>query len=1753
MKKASTLYTQKFHFNKFNLKQVIALFMASVLFQAAAADGPGKKNKKNTNGQFRTDVCAPLSGSYTINQALPSGGTNFHSFNDFADSLTACGVGGHVTATVAAGTGPYEEQVIFENIPGIGAAASVTIQGNGETITSDTAINQTGSNPNRHIIRLINLQYFNINSLHVDMFPGSTGFMGIHIYSTGSNITISNCVVNMGTGTSTLLGGIAATGSQSSLLSGGTFSNLSITGNTTTAGGYGVVCYGLSNGTSINNIINNNTFNGSSSNGIYVQQNGGLIIRSNTVNFTSGNGIQVAGSGNINTLVEKNFISCNNASSTSTLRGIYVFGSNPGSPNKIVNNVIRNMNAPLATISGITNRTTGAEFYFNSVVLDASASSGGRTMGFEEDLSNLGSLLRNNIFYITRNSTNYGAALALAGSSNVTSAVNSNYNVFFTAGGAHVAVKKGVLSTDPPNATYSTLPNWQAASTQDPNSLQTNPLFQPGTAIPQSGVINGAGIAVAGITTDITGAARSNPPDPGAYEFSPPGDDAAITNFVMPAIPHCATTLVVQFVLTNAGGNTLNTVTINWTANGVPQPVVNWSGPPLASGQSTTVTLGTVTVTGTNTYNFSATASNPNGGPDANPANDSYTFNGFRRGMEGSFTINVAAPASSTNYQSFQAIANELSQYGVCTPVTITVLNGPYNQQVVFHSIPGTSAVNTVTLNGNSQILNFNPSDPDEDHILQLNGVNYMIVQNLTVASLHPTQGRGIHITNNASKLVISNNTVQVSTTNSTSSAFGIIVSGENWLLDGSLSDSVVISNNTVTGGYSGIQLSGEHWTQPLTKMIVTGNSVLDWYGYGIYLSYTNNAFVSKNMIRRPTRTNSGSDAVTPAGITVPAGSLGFLLEKNKIYDLHVSMPQSSTISRGIYMSGTGIAPTSGTIQNNLIYGMNNDGAQYGIQNNSVNGPVNIYHNTIVLNNATSASTSNTNAIHLSNFSTQTGCDIRNNIFYVTRGGSGNKRIFNVDDASTSFTSNTNAMYLNAPGGTQMVGKIGSNIYTTFSDWQTLAGKDLNSVFSDPVFSNPAAGNYQPTHGSVDGSSMGTASVGVADDILDVVRSANPDPGAYEFVPVCSAANGGTANTSSGPFCSSGSGTITATGYSTGTGISYQWQYSSDNFNTDIHDLSGQSNPASAVTGTITATTYYRLKVTCVAGPLAYSTIAVIVVHIPVSISVHPLSQTVCIGAAVSFSVTAAGSNLTYQWRKNGSAISGATAATYSIPVVASADAGSYDVTVTGSCGSVTSSQAVLIVNATTAITVQPPSQFVCAGASVTFSVTATGISLTYQWRKNGTNISGATSSSYNLNNVAASDAGNYDVLITGTCGQVTSQTALLSVTANGTWIGITSSDWNTASNWCGGIPTAVTDIFIPASAPNMPNLSSGTGTARSISIMAGSSLTVSGGATLEIYGDVLNNGVWNAATGHLLFKGSVVQSIPSFTSIHAGVNGAGILLNGNASVTGTLTLTNGHITLGSHQLTLANSASGSVASHVITNGTGKINVTSLVASSSRTIPAGFNAATYNPVVLAAGANHSTDHFSVSVAAGVYVNGGSGSLFTTDVVDRTWTISEATPGGSNVDITLQWIGSEELSGFQRNRSQIMRHNGSTWVNGPATGAGGNNPYTQTLTAVTAFSAFAVRTEPLPRPKTGVYPNPAKSEINVVLDLNADTPVTFTIYDTRGGLVKQFSQTVLSGLSKTTLDIRNLASGAYVLKLSTVTVSELLLAQFVKMR
>lgn len=186
------------------------------------------------------------------------------------------------------------------------------------------------------------------------------------------------------------------------------------------------------------------------------------------------------------------------------------------------------------------------------------------------------------------------------------------------------------------------------------------------------------------------------------------------------------------------------------------------------------------------------------------------------------------------------------------------------------------------------------------------------------------------------------------------------------------------------------------------------------------------------------------------------------------------------------------------------------------------------------------------------------------------------------------------------------------------------------------------------------------------------------------------------------------------------------------------------------------------------------STGAVLTVNVANSAPVfttQPSSRTVTAGASVTFTSAASGSPTpTYQWKLNGVNVSGGTAATLTIASAQAVNAGNYTVVATNSLGSVTSNTATLTVNAAATlpiITTQPLSQTATIGATVSLSVVATGSpSPTYQWKKNNTNISGATSSTLTFSNIQSSSAATYTVAVTNTAGTVTSSGAVLSVVA---------------------------------------------------------------------------------------------------------------------------------------------------------------------------------------------------------------------------------------------------------------------------------------------------------------------------------------------------------------------------------------------------
>ncbi len=168
------------------------------------------------------------------------------------------------------------------------------------------------------------------------------------------------------------------------------------------------------------------------------------------------------------------------------------------------------------------------------------------------------------------------------------------------------------------------------------------------------------------------------------------------------------------------------------------------------------------------------------------------------------------------------------------------------------------------------------------------------------------------------------------------------------------------------------------------------------------------------------------------------------------------------------------------------------------------------------------------------------------------------------------------------------------------------------------------------------------------------------------------------------------------------------------------------------------------------------------------SIATQPGNLTIVQGNTAMFAVVASGTGpLAYQWKHAGTNLPGATAATYLKPNAQLSDAGSYFVTITNSVGATNSAVVTLTVHVPPGIVAHPQSTNANLGDDVTFSVLATGTPApTYQWQFNGTNISGATSSTYARNNVQPADAGAYSVVVSNLVASLTSETATLTINA---------------------------------------------------------------------------------------------------------------------------------------------------------------------------------------------------------------------------------------------------------------------------------------------------------------------------------------------------------------------------------------------------
>jgi hypothetical protein len=259
---------------------------------------------------------------------------------------------------------------------------------------------------------------------------------------------------------------------------------------------------------------------------------------------------------------------------------------------------------------------------------------------------------------------------------------------------------------------------------------------------------------------------------------------------------------------------------------------------------------------------------------------------------------------------------------------------------------------------------------------------------------------------------------------------------------------------------------------------------------------------------------------------------------------------------------------------------------------------------------------------------------------------------------------------------------------------------------------------------------------------------------------------------------------------------------------------------------------------------------------------------------------------------------------------------------------------------------------------------------------------------------------------------------------------------------------------------------------------------TIDNDGTIEIKGNFINEGMWEATEANTIkFSGNSHSNVSPGSAVFYNVvvekaATFNVNLATQMTATGHMTVNNqlnfnspgaSKLVLGDFDLTLGGSATAigyDSDEYVMTSGTGTMNKL-YTSNTSFEFPVGFDDMTYNPATInkTAGPNET---YSVRVLDSPTDGDGlTGTPIAADVVDAVWDINEMTPGGNTVNITLGWAESDELPGFNDALNAVSKNSGdgNGW-DALFTDLGPEVANTRTRTGVTSLSAFAVGAKPL---------------------------------------------------------------------------------------
>ena len=443
-------------------------------------------------------------------------------------------------------------------------------------------------------------------------------------------------------------------------------------------------------------------------------------------------------------------------------------------------------------------------------------------------------------------------------------------------------------------------------------------------------------------------------------------------------------------------------------------------------------------------------------------------------GMHGTYLVGASDAAK---YKTIQSAIDAL-QNGIESAVTFLIEPGTYTEYLTIPEIDGVSAENTVTFRsqtGNREdvIIKYDTYSPqssflgdDTQGIVNVNGADYITLSNLTLTTGNDSYHSVVLVRNKSEHVTIDNCNIYRAENIASTNVRLVYVTAKDGTV---LNNYFTLSNSTLTGGYSGVTVSGNLTTKQTGAHII-GNTFENQGAQAINVSQgETNAVVDGNIVRK---TLESSKSVWCIDLRLSEGA--------QISNNYVSVNLSTTACHGIYIrdiNGTAEAPEY--IYNNVVdLTSAATSSSYGIYINKNVKNVVLAHNTV--------RTSGAKAYPLFIQKKGDNLQIINNLLY-------SKDMPAAWISSASYVSRFEHNLLYSESG--KFGKIGADEYNDIAAWRT-AIKSTTDISESVQFESAEV--LRPK----DKGNLVSAQVldFVTTDFTGLQRAAVPTIGAYEYV-----------------------------------------------------------------------------------------------------------------------------------------------------------------------------------------------------------------------------------------------------------------------------------------------------------------------------------------------------------------------------------------------------------------------------------------------------------------------------------------------------------------------------------------------------------------------------------------------------------------------------------------------------------------------------